>query len=193
MRPLAVDLVLLRGQAPDLPLAVGRILAARVIERHGEQGIINLAGALLTAELPDEVQAGDRLRLVVRETTADRVVLQMMQSPPQPGMVPPPVEVPLPNGGRIALLGREQSARGEDGEAAKVVTLRYEGPGVGTVELRVALDAALVHVRAALAEGAPLTRAREGSSALRAALAAAAGRTAEVELVARPDPLDVYA
>jgi hypothetical protein len=193
MRPLAVDLVLLRGQAPDLPLAVGRILAARVVERHGEQGILNLAGALLTAELPEEVQAGDRLRLVVRETTADRVVLQLLQGPSQPALVPPPVEVPLPNGGKIALLGREESSPGEDGERAQVVTVRYEGPGVGTVELRVALDEALVHVRAALVEGAPLTRARERSGALRAALSAAAGRPAEVELVARPDPLDVYA
>ncbi|MBS1869778.1 MAG: hypothetical protein JSS99_08945 [Actinobacteria bacterium] len=62
MRPLAVDLVLLRATAPDLPLVVGRVLAARVVERHGQRGI---AGAYLTAELPEELQPGDSLRLVV--------------------------------------------------------------------------------------------------------------------------------
>ena len=47
MRPLAVDLFLLRSTAPDLPLVVGRVLAARLVERHGQHGIINLAGAYL--------------------------------------------------------------------------------------------------------------------------------------------------
>ena len=82
MRPLAVDLVLLRSTAPDLPLVVGRVLAARVVERHGQHGVINLAGAYLTAELPEEVQAGDRLRLVVQEARGDRAVLALAQEPP---------------------------------------------------------------------------------------------------------------
>jgi len=77
VRPLAVDLVLLRSTAPDLPLAVGRVLAARVVERHGRHGVINLAGAYLTAELPEEVQAGDSLRLVVQEARGDQVVLAL--------------------------------------------------------------------------------------------------------------------
>jgi len=82
MRPLAVDLVLLRSTAPDLPLVVGRVLAARVVERRGQHGIINLAGAYLTAELPEELQAGDRLRLVVQEARGDRAVLALAQDPP---------------------------------------------------------------------------------------------------------------
>jgi hypothetical protein len=77
MRPLAVDLVLLRSTAPDLPLVVGRVLAARVVERRGRHGILNLAGAYLTAELPEEVQEGDRLRLVVEAMTSERVVLAL--------------------------------------------------------------------------------------------------------------------
>jgi len=81
MRPLAVDLVLLRSTAPDLPLVVGRVLAARVVERNARHGVINLAGTYLTAELPDEVQAGDRLRLVVQELTSQRVVLALASRP----------------------------------------------------------------------------------------------------------------
>src|SRR5690606_26622537 len=70
MQPLAVDVLLLRAAAPDLPLTVGRTLVARVLERGLRGvGILNLAGAIVTAELPASVRAGDRLRLVVREAT----------------------------------------------------------------------------------------------------------------------------
>lgn len=192
MQPLSVDLVLLRATAPDLPLAVGRVLAARVIERHGERhGILNLAGAIITAELPEGVAAGERLRLVVREATADRVVLQLFEGPPAPALVPPaPAEVRLPGGTLVTAVERDE-AKG-DGGSAHVVALRVESAALGTVELRIALDEELVHARAALAEGPSLTLARERAGALRSALGAAAGRTAEVDVVARPNPLDVY-
>jgi hypothetical protein len=192
MRPFAVDLVLLRATAPDLPLVVGRVLAARVVERHGQHGVLSLAGAYLTAELPDEVQAGDKLRLVVQEASGERVVLALAQGPPVPAQVPPGLaEPPAQLGDRVVVLadGGDGAA---DGERAHVVTLRFEGEALGTVELRVALDDALVHARAALADGPALALARTHAGALRAALAQAAARPAEVELVARPDPLDVY-
>lgn len=190
MRPLAVDLVLLRSTAPDLPLVVGRVLAARVVERHGQHGVINLAGAYLTAELPEEVQAGDRLRLVVQEASGERAVLALAQEPPSGPQVPPPLAEP-PAGERVVVLASDGEA-GTERERAHVVTVRFEGKALGTVELRVALDDALVHALAAFADGAPLELAREHAGSLRAALAAAASRPAEVELVARPNPLDVY-
>jgi len=190
MRPLAVDLVLLRSSAPDLPLVVGRVLAARVVERHERHGVLNLAGAYLTAELPDEVQAGDRLRLTVQELTPERVVFQLLQGPPTPPQVPPALAEPLPE--RSVVLASEPDGGGEGGERTHVVTVRFEGSALGTVELRVALDEALVHVRGAFADGAPLALARARSDALAGALARAAMRPAEVELVVRPDPLDVY-
>jgi hypothetical protein len=192
MQSLSVDLVLLRTAAPDLPLAVGRVLAARVIERHEKHGILNLAGALLTAELPDEVQVGDRLRLVVRETTAERVVLQLAGHV-RAGqlMSPPAVEVPFAAERRLVVLAREEGD-GPDGSAAKVVALQVESPSLGVVELRIGLDEELVHARAALEEGEPLTLARAHASELRAALAAAAGRPAEVDVVPHRGPLDVY-
>lgn len=187
MRPLAVDLVLLRSTAPDLPLVVGRVLAARVVDRHDRHGVINLAGAYLTAELPDEVQVGDRLRLVVQETTGERVVLALADRQPAQ---PPPLAQPPPQDDRLVVLTHEGDGTAE--ERAHVVTLRYEGDALGTVELRVALDEELVHVLGAFADGPPLTLARARADLLRAALATAAARPAEVELVARPKPLDVY-
>ena len=193
MRPLAVDLVLLRSTAPDLPLVVGRVLAARVVERHGQHGVINLAGAYLTAELPDEVQAGDKLRLVVQEASGERAVLALAQEPPSGpqvwvgGMVSAqsahaPVEP-------VAILGDGEA--GEEGRP-QVVSVRFEGSAIGVVELRVALDEQRVHARAALPDGPGLGLARERADALRAALAAAAGRPAEVEVVRRPGPVDLY-
>jgi hypothetical protein len=190
MRPLAVDLVLLRSTAPDLPLVVGRILAARVVERRGQHGVINLAGAYLTAELPDELKAGDRLRLVVQEASGERAVLALAQEPPSGPLVPPPlVEASRAAADPVAILGDKEA--GEDGRP-QVVTVRFEGEAIGAVELRVALDEQLVHALAAIPDGPALTLARERVDALRAALATAAGRAAEVEIVERPRPLDVY-
>jgi len=190
MRPLAVDLVLLRSTAPDLPLVVGRVLAARVVERHDRHGVINLAGAYLTAELPDDVQAGDRLRLVVQEAHGDRAVLALAQEPPSGPQVPPaPAEAARTPAEPIAILGDGEA--GDEGRA-QVVSVRFEGSAIGTVELRVALDEQLVHARAAFADERALALARERVETLRAALATAAGRTAEADLVERPRPLDVY-
>lgn len=186
MRPLAVDLVLLRSTAPDLPLVVGRVLAARVVERHGRHGVLNLAGAYLTAELPEEVRAGDRLRLVVQDMSGGRATFALAQEPPP--LAQPPA---LPHD-RVTLHERDDGNRaGEDGRA-EAVTIRFESEAIGTVELRIAQDEQLVHARAAFHEGSAATLARERAEGLRAALAAATGRSAEVEIATRPERVDVY-
>lgn len=192
MRPFAVDLVLLRSTAPDLPLVVGRVLAARVVERHGRHGVLNLAGAYLTAELPDEVQAGDRLRLVVQQARGGQVTFALAQqaAPPPPPLAAPPRALSTAHE-PIVAVARDPGEGGEEGRP-HAVSVRFEGKALGTVELRVALDDALVHARAALAGGPALELAREHAPSLRAALATAAGRPAEVEIVERPRPVDVY-
>ena len=196
MRPLSVDLFLLRSTAPDLALTVGRVLAARVVERQGQHGVISLAGAYLTAELPEEVKAGDTLRLVVQEARGDRAVLALaeeraaqVQTQTPLGLAEPPATATRDG---VTVLGSDPDGAGASGERAHVVTLRFGGEGLGTVELRVALTEELVHARAALADGPPLELARAHAGALREALSRAAARTAEVEISARPDRLDVY-
>jgi hypothetical protein len=186
MRPLAVDLVLLRSTAPDLPLVVGRVLAARVVERRGQHGVINLAGAYLSAELPEEIQAGDRLRLVVQDTSGGRVTFALAQDPP------PLAQPPAVPGDRVTLHGRDDGEAGDEEGRPHAVTVRFESEAIGTVELRLALDERLVHARAAFRDGPALTLARERAEGLRAALAAATGRSAEVEILVRPERVDVY-
>ena len=65
--------------------------------------MLSLAGALLDAELPGNVHAGEELRLEVRELTPDKVVLGIRADvgPQQPQAVPVEApRVPLPGGGR---------------------------------------------------------------------------------------------
>jgi hypothetical protein len=194
VQPISVDLLLLRQSAPDITLTVGRSLAARVLERGPNGlGIVNLAGAIVTAELPEQAQAGDRLRLVVRETTSERALLQIVpQQQLAPAFQPPAAAqtATLPGGGRVAVSEREGDGR--DGAGPAAVTLRVELPRLGVVDLRVALDGG-VSVRAALGPGLPLELGERRAGLLRAAVAGATGRDAEVTVVARHDPVDVYA
>lgn len=200
MGPIAVDLVLLRAGVPDLVLAPGRSLLARVLERGpANVGIINLAGAILTAELPAHVRAGDRLRLVVRETTGERVLLQIAlpvepraaaRAPGGAGVAVP--EVRWPGVGPLQVVAREGAADGDGGDHG-AVTLRLDAPALGPIELRVALDPGGVRARVTLAPGTPLELGQAAAPALRDALARAAGRPAVVEIAPRRDLLDVYA
>jgi hypothetical protein len=59
---LRVEAALLRAQLPELVLRAGMTLPARVMERAGRFGVLLLAGTPLSAELPDELRPGDRLR-----------------------------------------------------------------------------------------------------------------------------------
>lgn len=198
---LSVDLVLLRASAPDLSLTPGRSLAARVLER-GQQnvGILNLAGAILTAELPSDVRPGDRLRLIVQEATNERLLLQIAQprelsaSAFQQLPPPAPAEVNLPGGRRLAVLERDGGGSGgeRDGEEGGSLTLRYELPQLGAVELHVSVDAIAARVRIALPADV-LELGEQRAQQLRAALQTQLGRPAEITLVPRHDPLDVYA
>ncbi|MDO8184473.1 hypothetical protein Q5424_03270 [Conexibacter sp. JD483] len=196
---IAVNAMLLRAAAPDLALIPGRSLMASVIERGPQNvGIINLAGAILTAELPEDVRPGDRLRLVVRESTNERLLMQI--APPREAQhaaatlqPPAPAEVNLPGGRAIALVerrtGRGGGAAGGEEEA---VALRLRLPALGEVELHVSQDAAATRVRVLLAPEAVALGAQR-SQQLRAALEARIGRPADVAVAPRRQPLDVYA
>lgn len=186
-----------RQPRPDLALIPGRSLMASVIERGPQHvGIINLAGAILTAELPEDVRPGDRLRLVVKESTNERLLMQI--APPReaqhtaPALQPPaPPEVNLPGGRSIALVERHKGSRGAGAEE-EAVTLRLRLPALGEVELRVALDAAQARVRVLLPPEAVALGAQKAQE-LRAALEARIGRPADVAVAPRRQPLDVYA
>src|SRR2546421_10549718 len=94
---IQLSAAILRNQAPELVLRLGSTVAARVLERHGARGLIAIGNAVLAAELPEQVKAGDRLRLLVHDASGDRITLKLVHEDVQ--SQPPPL--PLPNGPRV--------------------------------------------------------------------------------------------
>lgn len=191
---LQLEAALLRRQLPDLLLRPGMTLFARVAEREGRHGIIVLAGSPLVAELPDEVQVGDKLRLLVQDTQGDRVAMKLIQEQPAAAPQTPVVGLPLPDGSqaRIAVDEEEQDADPDDPEHASI-SISYSSPALGVVGLNLTLAPGTVAVRAELAAGAAFELASEAADELKARLAEATGRAAEVNVVPRREPLDLYA
>src|SRR3954462_1542541 len=191
---LQLEAAMLRRMMPDLLLRPGMTLFARVAEREGRHGIIVLAGSPLVAELPDEVQVGDKLRLLVQDTRGERVAMKLIQEQPAAAPQTPVVGLPLPDGSqaRIAVDEEEQDADPDDPEHASI-SLSYSSPALGIVGLNLSLAPGTVAVRAELAAGARVELASESADELKARLAEATGRAAEVNVVPRREPLDLYA
>src|SRR3954462_3079464 len=113
---LRVQAALLRAQLPELVLRPGMTLPARVMERHGQMGILLLAGTPLSAQLPDDLKAGDRLRLRV-EDVGEQVVLRTVDSPAAPQQAPPPPPAgPPPAPARGPPAAAERGAGGAPGD-----------------------------------------------------------------------------
>src|ERR1700733_15340698 len=91
--PLAINPQALRVLVgPDIKIVPGRAVMARVVQAApGQKGSLSIAGYLLDAELPENVQAGQDLRLVIRDVNAERVLLAITdpheeeQAPPSQG------------------------------------------------------------------------------------------------------------
>jgi hypothetical protein len=194
MDMLRVEAALLRRLLPDLVLREGMRMVASVAERAGQKGIIVLAGTPLTAQLPDDVQAGDTLRLVVEETSPERVVLRIADSAAAAPVVPPPVAVPLPGGAAARIAVDERDASGGEPREQHEVRLTYASAALGPLELHLVLagpEAVRVNVRARA--GTPFELASGRASELADAIGAATGKPAQVTVSPRHDPLDVYA
>lgn len=196
MESLAVDLQLLRSMmVGDLRLAVGRTLMARVANVEGNgRGTISLAGTLLDAELPKGLAIGQEIRLQVRELTADKVVLAMQDRPP---ILDQPVTMPMPGGGAVEIRERiEPDGGGGGGGGATgrhMLTLVYDAPSLGSVEMRFVLDPASLKLELVLGAGDAYDSAQDHSDELRQALAEAVKRTITVSLLPRREPIEIYA
>jgi hypothetical protein len=189
---LQLEAALLRKQLPDLLLRPGMTLFARVAEREGRHGIIVLAGSPLVAELPDEVQVGDKLRLLVQDTRGERVAMKLVQeqptAPPHSGVI----GLPLPDGSQARVSVDEREADPDDPEHASI-SIGYESPQLGHVGFVLSLAPGAVRVRAELGVGEPFDLGLDAAAELRARLAEATGRIPEVTVVPRRQPLDLYA
>jgi len=197
MDPIAVDVRLIQAVlGTELKIAPGRVLMARVSSADGTgRGSLNIAGTTLEAELPKELQAGQELRLTVRQVSPERVELSM--SDQSAAAAEAAQAAPLPGGGALQVTERDArsgtGAGGSDGSDRHALALRYDAPALGPVDLRFELGPESLRVTATLAAGDPHERALEGASELQSGLAAALGRPVAVEITSRYEPLDVYA
>ena len=197
---LRVEAALLRAQLPELVLRPGMTLPARVMERHGQMGLLLLAGTPLSAQLPDELKAGDRLRLRV-EDVGEQVVLRTVDTPaapPQQTTAPPPgLTLPLPNGGRAEVRVTEKAADGRSGDEPVTIALDYDSPALGPLDMRLVKQpgGAGLQVTVGASAGAPEERVRGAAEELRRALTDATGLPATVRVVGRtPKPrVNLYA
>jgi hypothetical protein len=210
---IQVNAVLLRGLLPNLPLTVGATMVGRIMERHanGTHGLLNLAGAVLVAELPEGVPEGARLRLAVLDAGAERVVLRIVGDPSAPaaqhgtpaapaqhapgqGAAAAVVPLPLP-GGQLAHARVEADAgwEGDQGAGTRAVTVRYASPALGRIEVRLVLSPSglVAGVAAPPGEGAELAGAH--AEELRAALRGVLGTSVEVHVGERRDRVDIRA
>jgi hypothetical protein len=188
---LRVEAALLRAQLPELVLRPGMTLPARVMERHGQFGVLLLAGTPLSAELPDELAAGARLRLRVEDVTADRVVLRAVETPaPAPAAAAPPPQIglPLPGGLRSEVRVTEQAAEGRGPGDPVTVALDYDSPALGTLDLRLVQQpgGAGLQVTIGATSGMPEERVRGAAEELRKGLTEATGLPATVRVIGRP-------
>jgi hypothetical protein len=93
--PLAINPQALRVLVgPDIKIVPGRAVMARVVQAPpGQKGSLSIAGYLLDAELPESVQPGQDLRLVVKDVNAERVLLTI-SDPHNPDQTPPAHQAP---------------------------------------------------------------------------------------------------
>ena len=195
---LQVNAAFFRAQMPDLILREGMTLAARVAERNGKHGVITLAGVPLLAQLPNEVQVGDKLRLLVADTRQEKVVMKLVHEQPADAPRQPEAFIPAFDGAQTRLAvdpdgGQDgESAGGRDGEHASV-GLTYETPRLGKLGLRLEIGPGVVRVRVEARAGDVYELADSASEALRHRLAATTGRAAEVVVVPRVDHVNAYA
>jgi hypothetical protein len=221
--PLAINPQALRVLVgPDIKIVPGRAVMARVVQAPpGQKGSLSIAGYLLDAELPESVQPGQDLRLVVKDVNAERVLLtisdphdpdQGNQAPPtqqtqqaqplhtQPGgevldpslAAQPPVA--LPGGGNVQVTERDAGGGGGRAADRQNVLLRYNAPALGPVDLRLQMDAGALSLSVTLPPGQPLELAQAGAESLRQALIQSVpGRAVSVTVAPRREPLDLYA
>jgi hypothetical protein len=200
MDPIAVDVRLIKAVlGTELKIAPGRVLMARVASADGNgRGSLNIAGTTLEAELPKEVQAGQELRLTVRQVSPDRVELSM--SDPSAASAQAAQAATLPGGGTLRVAERDEDGGpptpgggGSSGPDRHTLSLRYDAPALGAVDLRFELDPESLRLTATFAAGDPHDRALDAAGDLQAGLTAALGRPVAVEINSRREPVDVYA
>lgn len=196
---LRVEAALLRAQLPELTLRPGMTLPGRVMERHGQMGLLMLAGTPLAAQLPDDLKAGDRLRLRV-EDIGEQVVLRTVETAAattQTATPPPEVALPLPGGRQAEVRVTEKADEQRGADEPVTVGLTYDSPALGTIAIRLVQQPGGAGLQVTIGAGAgpPEEQARSAAETLRRTLTEATGLPTTVRVVGRtPKPrVDLYA
>lgn len=187
---VSVQTLLLRAQMPELTLRPGASVMARVASRGEAHGVLVLAGIPLTAQLPEGVEVGATLKLLVQEVSPERVVLRLDTQAPQVGQPAAPPQLPPP---RVSVQEPPRRRPGAQDEAAATVALAFDSPTLGRLDLRIDLDSGAVQAAIATPPGHAFQAAETGAERLRASLAETTGRKATVRVTTRREPLDLYA
>ena len=200
MDAIQLNAVLLRNLLPDLKLTPGATLVGRIMERHQAHGLLNLGGTVLVAKLPEGVEAGVRLRLAVQEVTPEHVVMRIVPDAPgtaqqqqaQPPTAPPAVAVPLPDGTLAQMrleVSEDESGAGLPGAgpATKAVTVHYDSPALGRVDVRLVLGPNGLVAGVGTAPGTASALAGQHAHELRAALSRAMGQPVDVHVGRRTE------
>src|SRR3954453_14552164 len=174
MDPIAVTAALLRNQLPDVPIREGASMMARVASRGESHAVLVIAGIPVTAELPRDIPAGSTLKLKVKEVSADRVWLQI--DPQGPTAAPTPVvaqaDAPLPARPHVAVEEEPGRRRGADGELADIVSLSFNSPTLGRLDLRLEFGGERLLAEVPTPPGPPYRAAANSAERLRATLEA---------------------
>ena len=205
MDGIQLSAVLLRNLLPDLKMTPGATFVGRIMERHQAHGLLNLGGTVLVAKLPEGVEAGVRLRLAVQEVTPEHVVMRIVPdpaggqpAPPPPGTqpgaaaAPSAVAVPLPDGTQAQMrleVTEDESGPGllGEGPSTKAVTVHYDSPALGRVDVRLVLGPNGLVAGVGTAPGTANELAGAHAHELRAALSRAMGHSVDVHVGRRTE------
>jgi hypothetical protein len=92
----------------------------------------------------------------------------------------------------VSVAGRDEGGDGDEG-GARTVTLNYDSPELGRLELRLALSASGLVATVGAPVGSPTELAAEHAAGLRASLGRVLGRPVEVHVAPRRDQVDLRA
>jgi hypothetical protein len=187
---VAIRTLLLQTQLPEITLRPGTTVVGRVLSRGEAHGVLVIAGIPLTAQLPPEVgRTGETLRLSVSDVTPERVTLQLEQVIP-PGGQPVPERASPP---RVQVEDPPRTTR-VGGEERSTVAVSFHSDALGRLDLRLDLvRGKRVSAAVETAAGRSFVLAHRAAGRLHDGLRARTGLEADVRVVPRREPLDVYA
>ena len=103
------------------------------------------------------------------------------------------VPVPLPDGRLAHFYTEEREGDGRRSSEQAAVAITYRSPSLGAIDFRLAIEGGALTVGVKATRGRPHELAQQQADLLREALARASGRSVQLAVTARDDPIDVYA